>query len=69
METRDAQVHCKLEKFFYGGTKCLVRPDNTESELPLLGRGRRVIRDFQESHEDKQFRIDVPKGGPEAACY
>ena len=28
-------------------------------------RNRRVIRDFQESYEDKQFRIDVPKG----ACH
>ena len=26
-------------------------------------RNRRVIRDFQEFYEDKQFRIDVPKGG------
>ena len=26
-------------------------------------RNRRVIRDFQEFYEDKQFRVDVPKGG------
>ena len=24
-----------------------------------------MIRDFQESHEEKQFRIDVPKGADE----
>jgi len=48
----DVEVFCKLEKFFYGGAKCLLR-------------NRRVIRDFQEFYEDKQFRIDVPKGAQE----
>ncbi|CAJ1400434.1 unnamed protein product [Effrenium voratum] len=48
----DVEVFCKLEKFFYGGAKRVVR-------------NRRVIRDFQEFYEDKQFRIDVPKGAEE----
>lgn len=48
----DVEVLCKLETFFYGGAKSVVR-------------NRRVIRDFQESYEDKQFRIDVPKGAEE----
>ncbi|CAK9026113.1 unnamed protein product [Durusdinium trenchii] len=48
----DVEVLCKLEKFFYGGAKSLLR-------------NRRVIRDFQEFYEDKSFRIDVPKGAEE----
>lgn len=49
----DVEVRCKLEKFFYGGTKQVTR-------------SRRIYRDFQEFHEDKQYRLDVPKGAAES---
>ncbi|CAE7651415.1 HOP3 [Symbiodinium sp. CCMP2592] len=49
----DVEVRCKLEKFFYGGTKQVTR-------------SRRIYRDFQEFHDDKQYRLDVPKGAAES---
>jgi len=43
------ELACKVEKFFYGGTKRYMR-------------NRRVIRQQFEFYEDKHFRIDLPKG-------
>jgi len=46
------EVPCKLEKFFYGGAKRYTRT-------------RKVIREHFEFYEDKNFRIDLPRGAPE----
>eukprot|EP00931_Biecheleriopsis_adriatica_P061450 TRINITY_DN3694_c0_g1_i1.p1 TRINITY_DN3694_c0_g1~~TRINITY_DN3694_c0_g1_i1.p1 ORF type:complete len:1450 (+),score=323.95 TRINITY_DN3694_c0_g1_i1:32-4381(+) len=48
----EVDMLCKLEKFFYGGAKQFTRT-------------RRVIREGQEEYDEKQFRLDVPKGAEE----